>query len=241
MQENLYEDLFRLEEKHWWHLSKREICLDLIKKYLSEKKPKILDIGCGTGKNLEVFNQFGESWGIDCSPLALSFCRKRGLNRVQKGQAEKTSLAASSFSLITLLDVLEHTSEEKTLAEMRRLLKPQGLLILTTPAFPFLWSRWDEVLHHKKRYTAKALSAILKNQQFRILKISYMYSFLLFPAIIIRIIKSILYKNDYPSDFRLSSPLFDYLLFRFARVEATFLLKHSLPFGTSLIVVAKKE
>lgn len=241
MRKDLYADLYQQEEKHWWHRSKRENCRRLLLKYLFDKNLKILDIGCGTGKNVEFFQEWGETFGLDASPEAIRFCQKRGLKNIKKARGEKTNFPAETFDLITLLDVLEHVDETAILAEIRRLLKPKGKLLITVPAYPWLWSRWDEVLKHRRRYTLSTLNAILKKHHFRVLKISYMFSFLLLPAILVRLIKSRLSGENYSSDFSLSSPLINFIGFKLAQLEGFILNQFSLPFGTSLICLAQKE
>jgi len=240
MKNYLYQDLYDLENKHWWHIAKRRIVMDLIRTYCKIKKPKILDMGCGTGKNLETFKELGTAFGIDSSLQAIKFCQKRGLNNIHLGKAERTSFPANSFDLISLLDVLEHTDDNKTLKEVCRLLHKDGFVIITVPALPLLWSKWDVVLHHKRRYTKKNLKQILEKNQLRILKISYMYSFLVLPVVIIRIIKNLLFPKHYPSDFLFTFPLLDKILFQLARLEAIFIRKGLVPFGLSLIVIARK-
>src|SRR3989344_6612866 len=118
MESYLYDDLYELEEHHWWHRAKRELILRLLPPYLPHKRIKILDVGCGTGKNVEVFAKLGESWGLDMSPRAIAYCKRRGLTRVRVGTAERTGLPGARFDVVTLLDVLEHTDDAKTLAEM---------------------------------------------------------------------------------------------------------------------------
>lgn len=242
MQNYLYQDLYNLEETHWWHRAKRDLVSFFIKKNLSEKNKeyKILDVGCGTGKNIEAFSHFGSIWGIDSSCEAISFCKKRGLKNVIKGSIEKIPFPNKSLNLVTALDVLEHVDDQKALKEIHRVLKNEGFLIITVPAFPRLWSRWDEVLHHKRRYTKNTLRIILEKARFKIIKISYIYFFLILPILIVRIFKSLFYKDYYPSDFKLSNKMMDVLLGKFAEVERFFIINMSLPVGTSLIVVAQK-
>jgi SAM-dependent methyltransferase len=241
MEKYLYQDLYELEEKHWWHIAKREVCLKLILKYLAVKEPKILDIGCGTGKNIGFFGQIGLTWGIDSSPEAIRFCKKRGVKNIKSGTGNATGFGSSTFDLVTLLDVLEHTDEDKTLKEINRILKPNGLLVITVPAFPWLWSKWDQVLRHRKRYTQKSLISILLKNNLKVLKSSYLYSFLILPVIIIRSVKSLLFRSNYPSDFKLSSPLINSIGIFFSRIEASIIPIFGIPFGTSLICVAQKN
>lgn len=241
MQNYLYIDLYTLEENHWWHVSKRKIVRYLIEKYVQKKNPHILDVGCGTGKNIEELKRYGQVWGIDNSLDAIKFCKKRGLDNVKQGNAENIRLPANSFDIITLLDVLEHTDDNKALNEMKRVLKKGGFLIVTVPAFPWLWSKWDEILHHKKRYTAKSLKEIFKSYDFSVIYLSYCYSFLVLPALFIRIIKSFISRKNYSSDFKLSNFFFNIILGHLATSEFWLAQRLPLPIGTSIIAIVKNE
>lgn len=241
MQKYLYKDLYNLEEFHWWHIAKRQIVTEIIKKNFPDKRINILDVGCGAGKNLEEFSQFGTTWGLDNSACAIKFCRKRGIKNVKFGNAEAAPFPSSTFDLITLLDVLEHTDDNRTLIEMHRILKKDGLIIITVPAFSWLWSSWDEVLHHKKRYDKRYISDLLKSGKFHISFITYLYSFLVLPVLIIRRVKQLIFHNkNYPSDFRLSNNFLNKLMTVVSKFEFEIAKIISLPAGTSILVVAKK-
>lgn len=242
MKKYLYQDLFELEEVHWWHITKRKICFKLINKYRKTKNNiKILDIGCGTGKNLEELSRIGKAFGIDNSIDAIEFCKeKRGLTNVTLASAQQTGFSDDFFDVVCMLDVLEHTDDKITLIEIHRILKPDGLLLITVPAFNFLWSRWDEVLHHRRRYTRDSLGGIICDANFRVIKISYMYSFLIIPLIIIRFVKSIVFNNHYPSDFKISSKLLNKLMLAVTALESKLIFKGSVPVGTSLVCISKK-
>ena len=240
MQEYLYQDLYELEDKHFWHIAKRKAVSWLIEKYLLSKQAKILDVGCGTGKNLETFKRYGQTWGLDSSTEAIKFCQKRGLSNLKVGTASNTGYARNSFDLVTILDVLEHTDDDRTLQEIYQILKPGGIVVATVPAYQWLWSDWDSVLHHKRRYTKGGLRKVLTNNNFKPLRISYMNSYLIAPALIVRTIKKIVSKKNYGSDFSLSNSM---LNFTFAQIAAgeLFLIKQRLiPFGLSIIAAARK-
>lgn len=241
MQKYLYQDLYLLEENHWWHINKRGLVNHFIRQYLSDKDNKILDVGCGTGKNIETFSKSGECYGIDSSPEAIAFCKKRGIKKAVLGSIEKVPFPKQSFNIVTALDVLEHVDDSKSLKEIHRISKEKGIVIITVPAFPKLWSRWDEVLHHKRRYTKRSLEKVLQDNKFKVLKLSYMYSFLILPVYLIRLIKKLLFKNHYPSDFKLSNKLINYLLGNISALEKFFITFLNLPFGTSLVAIARKE
>jgi SAM-dependent methyltransferase len=240
MESYLYQDLYALEDTHWWHRNKRRLVIALFNHYRLNKKIRIIDVGCGTGKNVETFASLGESWGLDVSQRAIAYCRKRGLTRIKRGTAQKTELPSSFFDGITLLDVLEHTDDRKTMAEMQRILKPGGIIVITVPAYKWMWSRWDEVLHHKRRYEKADLENVLMNNGFRMLKLSFVYSFLLVPALIIRFIKSRFIGSSYGSDFQLSNSFLNEVLLAVCQMESRVIVSGSVPFGTSLVAVAQK-
>lgn len=239
METYLYDDLYRQEETHWWHIAKRELMTGLIRRFIKGDRLKFLDVGCGTGKNIEALGQFGRVWGIDTSSVALKFCHKRNLTQVSLATGEKTKFARSTFDAVTLLDVLEHTDDVKTLREIKRILKPRGHLVLTVPAYQWLWGRWDEVLHHKRRYTLNSLAQLLKSQGFNPIYISYVYTFLLIPVYIIRCFKSLRKHTYYASDFDLTTPTINRILLKLARGEQYLMRWGRLPFGTSIVCVAQ--
>ncbi len=240
MRKYLYQDLYDLEEKHWWHISKRKELTELIK-WLNLKNFNILEIGCGTGKNLDVLRKFGKTWGLDNSKEAIKFSKKRGLNNLVLGEAENIPFSGGKFNLIILLDVLEHTDDIKTLKEIFRVLVPGGYLIITVPAFSWLWGRWDVVLEHKRRYKKSELVSKLNLGGFKVLKASYLYSFLVLPALVIRLIKSKFFKKDYPSDFKLGGVLSNWIFLQLCNLERVIRSKAGLPIGTSIICLAQKK
>lgn len=240
MRTNLYDDLFLLEKYHWWHKAKRKLMSKLLEKYCVTKNNQIVDIGCGTGGNLQPLEKYGKVTGLDKSKHALAYCKKRGFHLLTQRSSENTGIKKDSIDIITMLDILEHVDEDKTLKEIYRILRKSGVVLITVPAYQFLWSKWDEALHHKRRYTKESLQTILSKYKFTVLHISYVYSFLLVPVILIRTIKNIYSKNTYPSDFSLNNRLINSLLFSLSQIEQFFILRTTLPFGTSIVCVAKK-
>jgi ubiquinone/menaquinone biosynthesis C-methylase UbiE len=239
MRTDLYQDMYETESHHWWHIAKRKTIIALLKKYMHPTNNlKIADIGCGTGKNLEEFSRFGHVTGVDQSPEALKFCKIRGLSDLVEASVEKLPLRDNEYDAITLLDVLEHIDEHPSLREIFRILKPGGILIVTVPAFQFLWSSWDVVLHHKRRYTASQLSRTLLQAGFVIQKLTYLYAFLVLPAFVIRRLKKS--SPNYGSDFKIGNRLSNVILGLLSCVERVIALSIGIPFGTSVVCVAKK-
>ena len=243
MRTDLYADLFKEEDTHWWHVAKRKIIIELLNKYLKSKKGnKVLDIGCGTGKNMEALSVFGETYGADPSGDALDFAKFRGLKNLIQARANDLATEGSFFDVVTMLDVLEHIDEE-ALQEVSRTLKDEGLLVIHVPAYAWLWSKWDEILHHKRRYTKTSLNAALNKFGFETVFSSYHFSYLVLPAYVVRFIKSKIKKEgEYTSDFQNSNFLIQNIFTFLSAIERFLILfGFSVPFGTSVICLAKKK
>lgn len=240
MQYFVYDEVYNLEDKHWWFIARRQRVLSVLKKILKNKKSTILDAGCGTGKNIKELSQFGNVWGIDIAKQALDYCHQRGIINVKKDNIEKTHFLKNTFDIVTTFDVLEHINDEKALGEINRILRPNGLLVVTVPAFSMLWSTWDTVLHHKRRYIKESLGKILKKKGFQVIYISYMFSFLFIPILIIRKFKSFFLKENYGSDMKSNKFLLSWILLKFVVIEEKISNIIPIPFGTSIICIARK-
>lgn len=240
MRKDLYEDLYQTESDHWWHRAKRSYVLAMIKKYTNRNKKIILDVGCGTGKNMEELSSLGVVFGIDSSDDALMFCKKRGLKNIQKGLVEKIPFEKNSLDIVCALDVLEHVDDVAAVSEIHRVLNVGGALIITVPAFSWLWSKWDEVLGHKRRYSLKTLHKLFPNNKWLIQKQTFIHSFLVLPTYLIRLIKSKSNKQ-YSSDFQLMNPTLNLILGFLSHLEQTAIKRYDMPFGTSLLCVIQKK
>lgn len=247
MEAYLYEDLYQTEETHWWHLSKRALVVETLWRFvfqfkqlrLGKNKPRILDIGCGTGKNMEELSRFAHVYGVDQSAEAARFCHQRGLSKVFQGQAARLPFPDQTFEMVTLLDVLEHI-DESDLIEINRVIKSNGILLITVPAFNWLWSKWDEVLHHRRRYTVPQLIKVVQSFGFEPVKFGYLHAFLVIPAWLVRLVKSVVYKDQYPSDFKVGSKLINQLGVIWTDIERSLFWRFGLPIGTSVIGISRK-
>ena len=143
MMQHAYPLLYELEESHWWYLGRRRIIASFVKQIceqVTDHRPRILDVGCGTGANVKMLSQFGDAEGVDISPDALQFCRERGLDNIKLGAAEELPYEDGTFDLVTALDVVEHLDDDVGgLREMRRVLRPGGRVLLFVPTFMWLW------------------------------------------------------------------------------------------------------
>lgn len=239
MRKDLYRQMYYQESYYWWHQAKRA----LVKKYLPKKKLKIIDIGCGTGKLLEELSQTSEAWGIDTNKDAILFCQKRGLKKVIHANFPNTQKIHKKFDVAICLDVAEHIKNDSQLIEsIKNLLKKDGILILTVPANKWLYSYWDKILGHKRRYSKQELKSLIITSGFTITKLSFLYSFLMPAVVIFRVIKSILFKNRKPSSDFIDMPkIFHHILLSISRGEQTLLNYFDIPFGLSLVCIARKK
>jgi len=242
MEDNEYKQMYKIENDHWWFVAKRKFLQIIINNFVANKQTKILDVGCGTGANLDFLQSQGyQADGIDKSEIALSFCRQRGL-KVRQSLTNQLDYTDNSFDLVMALDVLEHiANEQETLKEIKRVLKPGGIFVATVPAHQFLWSVHDEALHHFRRYNKKRFLGIFSDN-FAIEYISYIHMFILFPAMLLRLVGKIIRRTDKKSDVHHSGKLVNILMGLIYQIEFfIFRLFKKLPFGLSLIIVVRKN
>lgn len=244
MRKDLYKEHFEIESKHWWHWGKKKVVFGLISKYIKQNKITSLDVGCGVGVMVDQLSKLGSSYGIDSSPDAIKFAKLRGVKNVRESFAEKIDYKSETFDLVTALDVLEHTSNDKlVIKEIKRVLIRNGVLIITVPAYELLWSYWDEMLRHKRRYEKNELEKLLKSNGFKIIKLSYSNFFIFMPVIIFRMLKKMFSgsidstKSDFLETPRFLNPFFK-LIYAF---EGFWIRNFYFPFGLSIICVAKRK
>ena len=159
MDEAVYRVMAEVEDRHWWFRGRRAIIRALLVRAAASPGTSVLDAGCGTGRNLELYSAIGPASGVDPSSDAVDYCRAvRGLNDVRVGDARQLPFDDESFVLVAATDVIEHVADDAAaLAEMRRVATPGARLLLTVPAYAWLWSAEDERLQHHRRYTLPGL------------------------------------------------------------------------------------
>lgn len=246
MHKEFYAEYYRIEDKHWWFVGRRHVLLTILDKYIkrnAQSSRRILDVGCGTGTMLGYLARYGQAQGIDADEEAVRFCRERGVANVQLVTTPTLPFEDGAFDLITILDVLEHIDDDAgTLRELYRLLRPGGALLVSVPAYRFLWGAQDEISNHKRRYTASQLRGRLSGAGFQVRRLSYFNTFL-FPAIAgIRILRP--YRPgtaDLKSDFTMTKPgAANALLSRIFALEAPLVSRVDLPFGVSIVALCHK-
>lgn len=238
-----YRTMYELEEQYWWFVGRRAIVGSLLSGLTNHlDRPRIIDVGCGTGANLTLLEQFGDVIGLDSELLALSFCQQRQHNLLVQASATALPFADASADVITALDVLEHLEDDVgALSELHRILRPGGYLLATVPAYQWLWSEHDEALHHKRRYVARELRRKVEGAGLQIVKLSYAISAVLPIIAAFRLAQRLRPRTGEPktAHIRLPRPL-NQLLVTYLRGEAFTLRFASLPCGVSLVCMAQK-
>ena len=248
-----FEDLYETEEKLWWFAGMREISAALLDEFCRQDLESVLDIGCGTGLNLEWLKRYGKVEsikGLDFEAVALHFCRERGSNHLIQASATDLPFPAEFFDLVTSFDVLVQLpgekADEKAIAEMYRTLKPGGIAFVRAAAYQWMFSGHDRAVNTQRRYSLPELSRKLEAAGFTVLRKTYANT-LLFPAAVFR--RLVLKKiglADPDSDVKPFPPSlewFNRILTRAMLLEARFLKRRgrSLPFGLSAVCVARKD
>lgn len=242
MMEHTYPILFRVEQSHWWHIGRRKILAGFVEdicRRVTDRRPRILDVGCGTGANLLMLSKYGEAEGVDISEDALAFCRERGLDKVKLGAAEELPYEDGTFDLVTAFDVVEHMDDDLAgLSEMRRVLRPGGRVLLFVPTFMFLWGLQDDVSNHRRRYRLPELRRVLEHAGFEIERTTYANITFFLPILLIRKLMRVTgMKTD--SENSINVPSLNGVLGRLFGAESLILRHMNLPFGVSGLCVAR--
>lgn len=241
----VYKQFAEIEKTNWWFVSRRQIIASLLRRFIGPQKKvdTLLDVGCGPGINAPMLQNFTKHLDLmEASPEAITIAREINPElSIIKGVLPGVSLE-KKYDVVTMFDVLEHIEDDKaSIDAIRDILKPGGMLLLSVPAFMFLWSEHDEVVHHKRRYTKKQLNTLLERAGFTPLFSSYA-NFFIFPFIaLFRLLKKNRSKKTGKSDF-FPIPKFVNEALRLLFSSERFLLSFmSLPFGVSLFGVYKKN
>ncbi|HZF93468.1 MAG TPA: class I SAM-dependent methyltransferase [Allosphingosinicella sp.] len=184
MERIVYDRMAELDSRHWWYRARREILARVVEQYA--KPPdgaRILEIGCGTGHNLDMLGRFGIVDAVEMDEAAREVASARlGRPARMAMLPALDGVETGAYHLVALLDVLEHVDEDKaSLVSIARRLKPGGRILLTVPAHPWMWSAHDVVNHHKRRYTKKGFRRVIEEAGLEVELLSYFNS-LLFPV-----------------------------------------------------------
>jgi SAM-dependent methyltransferase len=242
-----YRRMYSLEDHYWWFVGRRHLALALLRdaanrdgKQDGEKRMRVLDVGCGTGVVLRDVGVWTQAIGLDMSPIALALSKERGLSKLVKGRGEHLPIASNSVDAVIALDIFEHIEDDlAAITEVFRVLRSGGSLILSVPAFMSLWGPHDVALMHYRRYRRRQLRETLVKAGFSRPRISHSV-FFLFPIVVLfRVFEK---RKIGPAKASLPAVpgWMNSLLIGMQGFEAWLVRRISLPWGSSLVAVAKK-
>ncbi len=241
MDRQTYERMREMQADHWWFRGKRKILAGLIGALDLPKDAKILEVGCGPGGNLPMLKQFGEVVGLEPDEASRTYAARAMGVRVEGGLLpDGLPFEPESFDLICAFDVIEHVDEDQaSVAALARLLRPGGYMATTVPAQPWMWSRHDELHHHKRRYTMAPYRSLFDAAGLTTLRASYFNTLLFPPIAAIRALK-MLTGSKAADDDSIPSPPVNSLLSAVFGAELGWLKHASLPIGVSIVLIARR-
>ena len=241
MDPQIYQKMMALEETHWWFVARRSIIKRVIDKLTLPESAEIFEAGCGTGGNLAMLADRGRVYAMELDETARLFASNLKLAEVQSGSLPNDiPFPDRQFDLIVLLDVLEHIEKDsESLQALAKKLKPSGWLLITVPAYAWMWSKQDVILHHKRRYILSNLHQLVASAGYKVDFVSY-FNFFLFPVIAgIRLVQGLLGRGG--NELTMPPKSLNNMLISLFSKERYLLDRLSLPFGVSIMLLAQKN
>lgn len=227
------------DQHHWWFRGRRAALVSVLRTVLPRRRLKLVEIGCGSGSLLPAAAEFGDVLGVDASEGFLAAARQRGFTVLAGALPDQLPLPAGVFDGVFLFDVLEHLEDDRAaLSAAGRILKPGGVLVCTVPAYQWLWSAHDEALGHRRRYTVGGLMQIARDVGLQPLRMTYFNTLLALPIVGIRLLKR--WRGRAGHDLRRPSAPLNALLAWVFSLEAGLLRCANLPFGVSVLLIARR-
>ncbi len=241
MDRAVFDRMAELDQKHWWFTARRRILDQVIRRVVRPPSAaRILELGCGTGHNLDMLGAFGNVEASELDDHARDLAAKRlGRPIEQAALPDLSRFPTDNYDIVALLDVLEHVVDDKgSLAAILTRLKPGGALILTVPANPWMWSAHDVAHHHHRRYRKADLARLAREAGYEIDLLSP-FNTMLFPLIAgVRVLNKL--RGHDSADDTLPSPAVNGALDRLFGLEAGLIGRLPLPFGVSLVAVLRR-
>jgi SAM-dependent methyltransferase len=226
------------DRRHWWFRGRLAVLLAVLRRTLPRRPLRVLELGCGSGNVLDALREFGEVVGMETHPALAAAARAAGLD-VRAGTLPGDEVVPRAWAdVVLLLDVIEHVDDDAAALQAARVaLAPAGHLVVTVPAYPWLWSRHDVRLGHRRRYTARTLRRAVESAGFRVERVTY-FNTLLFPAVVAaRLAKRAAGGEGH--DLVLPPAPVNRALAGIFAFERHVVSRMSLPLGTSLLLLAR--
>ncbi len=240
MERVVYDRIRVLEQDHWWFAGRRRILTGLIGDLPLPPDARILEVGCGAGGNIGMLRGFGSVRAMEPDGPSRAYASERHDMTVDDGRLpDGTPYAPGSFDAVCAFDVVEHVDDDTaTVGALARLLDRNGYLVVTVPAYGWMWSAHDEAHHHKRRYGRAQMERLFRDAGLEIVRASYFNSLLLPLAAGVRLAKRLVgIKSE---DDAMPPASVNRLLERIFSSEAGWLRRRSLPFGLSIVVIGRR-
>jgi len=237
MQKKVYKRHIDNFEKHWWFQERKKLIENVIKFNLKKKKLKILDFGAGSGVNIQMLAQFGVVDIYEPHKETKIFLKKK---YSKKNFLILNSVGNKKYDLIILADVLEHVKNDKNqIKKLSSNLKDNGIILITVPAFQFLFTSKDKILGHFRRYTPSKIKKIFSN--FKIIKLSFFNFFLFFPISIALVFFKILNKNFIDQVEKKPNEIINFFFYFIFLIESKMINLVNFPIGISILGIFQKK
>lgn len=242
MDKAAYQTTYDNEKNYFWYQARADIVEDVFVKAAGPKTREILNLGCGTGLTSQRFSKYGFLVSADMSAEALAFCAQNSLKELAQADALSLPFKDAGFDSCLALDVIKHIQDEQqAVSEISRVLKPGGFLLLTVPAFQWMWSKIYD-FDHAKRYSKRQVASLLENSGFQPIVFSYFNCFLFPAAMLQRLYERTAGIEKNPADFIPVLPVgINKLFYNIFKSEKNLLGRVNLPFGLSILALATKK
>lgn len=227
------------DRRHWYFRGRLAVLLAVLERALPPRPQRLLDLGCGTGNVLQALGRFGEAIGVERDPELRAVGQAAGLDIRAGTLPDDVPVPDGWADGVCLLDVIEHLDDDVAgVRAAARAARPGGVVLITVPAYAWLWSGHDVMLGHRRRYTARQLRAVLTAAGVRVQHVGY-FNTVLFPAIAaVRLAKRL--GGGGGHDIYRPPALVNEALTRLFAIERHVALRPGLPFGSSLLAVAHR-
>lgn len=236
-----YLEMYQQENEHWWFVSRRHTIAETLSQLKFQGRPCILEVGCGTGGNLEMLAARGELIALDMNSDSLAWAREKQLGQLVQANAQHLPLADESVDLVLVLDVMYHVwvDQNALLSEVVRVLKPGGYLLVTEPALNCLKGQHGVDTKARERYTTHSLSQVIGSADLRVQRCEYFFFFTLPMFFIIRSIEN-LCKSPINQAVKTPHKWVNAFLIWLMKLEVSLTRRVKWPLGSSVIALASK-
>jgi SAM-dependent methyltransferase len=244
VQPDEFQALVDYDERHWWYRGRRRVLHAALGKLALPEGAQVLDAGCGTGRTMTELGGYGEVHGFDLNPAGVEYAKGLGLADVRVARVEEIPYEDDSFDLVTCLDVIEHTPDDRrSLHELLRVTRPGGWLVVTVPAYQLLWSSHDVANQHYRRYRRSQLAVAGEAAGWEPRAWTYFNTVLFAPGAAVRLLERLRRpdKRRGRPNVALTPRSWDGVLLWPMRIEAGLIRRGArLPVGMSLMMVFRR-